>query len=239
MIYKGMKNLKLFEDFTEELFNLPVFVEWTDEEDEKFSDLVYPVLEPFEGDYFELDEPSRGYGKWEESNDLRADYWLTKDSMNKLGILTHPELKKMQEIFPDNHREYKRKDWQGKEVTGYSVIQPIFGNFYWYAIPEERNGKPYWGRKKEKIWLIAKDAYGKYRVAHGEVSELRSLWNSAKPWENLEDLVKSEIPTLKEIAQYFNDHLEDEKDAWDREAESNSRDDDDYRATIDYNWYNR
>jgi len=92
---------------------------------------------------------------------------------------------------------------------------------------------------KEKIWLIAKDAYGKYRVAHGEVSELRSLWNSAKPWENLEDLVKSEIPTLKEIAQYFNDHLEDEKDAWDREAESNSRDDDDYRATIDYNWYNR
>jgi len=35
MIYKGMKNLKLFEDFTEELFNLPVFVEWTDEEDEK------------------------------------------------------------------------------------------------------------------------------------------------------------------------------------------------------------
>lgn len=235
-----MKNIKLFEDFTEELFNLPVFTEWTDEEDVKFSDLVYPVLEPFQGDYFILEEPSKRYGESRESDDIKVDYWLTKNSMIKLGLIeSRDEIKKMQELFPDNHRRYTTKDWQGKEVIGFNIIEPIFGNFYWYAIPEDRNGRPYWGNKQEKIWLIAKDPYGNYRVAHGGIKELRSLWNSAKPWENLEDLIKSEIPTLKEIGQHFDGHLQDEKDEWDREAESNERGEDDYRATIDYNWYNR
>lgn len=232
-----MKNLKLYEDFTENLFDLPVFVKWEDEEDEKFTDLVYPVLEPLQGDYFEMDEPSRAYGTWKESGDLRSDNWLTRETLKHLGILTAQELKRLGEVFPDDHKQYKRKDWQGKEIIGYTVITPIFGNFYWYSVLEEKNGKKV--RGKDRFWLIAKDAYGKYRVAHGEEKELRNLWNSAKAWENLEDLVRSEIPTLKEIGKHFDGHLEDQKDEWEREEQSNTDDDDDYRSTIDYNWYNR
>jgi hypothetical protein len=213
-----MKHLSLYESFAEEMFDIPIFNPWTNEEDELLFDMTEPVLREFESDNFILDEPSRSYGDWQDVSDLVCPYWLVHKAIQKLRILDTNEMGILKEAFPDRKRSYEYKNSLTGQISKRESTSPqIFGTFYWYSVPAGDTPK-IWSRRKEMIWLIAKDSMGRFRAVNGEEKELRSLWDKAKKWDDLKSLIESEIPKLKDIAQYFEKHLELEIDEWESEA---------------------
>lgn len=222
-----MRHLSLYESFAEEIFNIPIFNPWTDEEDDLLFDLTYPVLDQFEGENFIIDEPSRNYGRWDDVSDIVSANWLIHESISFLGILDKTEQSILREAFPDQKKSYQYKDIiTGQPKTREYNSSQIFGTFYWYSVPDGEAMKP-WSKRKEMFWLIAKDSMGKFRAINGTKSELRNLWNGAKKWEDLKSLIESELPTLKDIAQYFDKHLEIEIEEWKSEEM-------DYHSRYDY-----
>lgn len=227
MIYKAMRHLSLYESFAEEIFNIPIFNPWTDEEDDLLFDLTYPVLDQFQGKNFIIDEPSRNYGSWDDVSDIVSSYWLVHKSISSLGMLDRNEESILREAFPDKKKSYEYKN----PITGQPTIREynssqIFGTFYWYSIPDGEPMKP-WSKRKEMFWMIGKDSMGKFRAINGPKKDLRNLWNQAKKWEDLKSLIESELPTIRDIAQYFDKHLEIEIKEWESEEM-------DYRSRYDY-----
>jgi hypothetical protein len=214
-----MNHIRLYENFAEELFDVPVFYPLTDDEDNLFLEESGDILKEFEGKYFELDEPSTHFGSWNDSSDLRCHYWLTSKTM-PAGILNNIEFSNLKLSFPDEEKTYKYRE-VGIEKERKYKFPKIFGHFFWYSIPVE----PKRSSRREMYWVMAKDSFGKFRAINGEMKELRNLWNSAKKWNSLEDLIKSETPTLKSIGKYFNDHVEFQRDEWESEETNSSSDD--------------
>ena len=87
----------------------------------------------------------------------------------------------------------------------------VYGTFIWYSIK---------GPKRQyRIWLIAKDEDHLFRAIDAEYitqgkqnTILRSAWDSAKQWEDLDALLAEQIPHLKSIGKYVQEHCENEED---------------------------
>jgi hypothetical protein len=203
-----MNNLKTFESFSRDAFNLPLFNEMTDEEDEKVSDALYKGLGEFQNNFFQMDEPSTGFRANEDIEvETRADYWLVNPTVNDLEILSDAEFKNLESLYPK--KKITRVTVNGKDHSYYFNV--VYGTFIWYSIK---------GPKRQyRIWLIAKDEDHLFRAIDAEYitygkqnTILRSAWDSAKQWEDLDVLLAEQIPHLKSIGKYVQEHCENEED---------------------------
>jgi hypothetical protein len=211
-----MNNLKTFESFASEIFGLPFFLEVTDEEDEKISDALYKGLGEFEDNYFDMDEPSLGLKEAQEEYDseVRADYWLANPTVEYLNILDKTEMDNLKAAHPNKTHV--------SSVGGREWKWPvIYGTFIWYSIkpPRKEPGMTKTPEREHRIWMIAKDDEGSFKAIDARYfpnkeknPELRSALNTAKSWENLDALLESQIPHLKSIGKYVQEHCRNEYD---------------------------
>ena len=209
-----MNNLKTFESFSSDIFGLPIFQGVTDEEDEKISSALHESLGEFQNAYFNLDEPSLGLKDAQEEmdGDIRSDYWLANPTVEYLRIVNPIEMNDLKKSHPD-----KEHQSAGSKRTWKWPV--IYGTFIWYSIkpPKRQPGMTSSPTREHRIWMIAKDTdYSfraidtKYVTAGNPNPELRSAWDSAKPWEDLDTLLASQIPHLKSIGKYVQEHCENE-----------------------------
>jgi hypothetical protein len=222
-----MNNLKTFESFTAEIFGLPFFLEVTDEEDEKISEALYKGLGEFEDSYFDMDEPSLALKEVIEDYDseVRADFWLANSTVEYLHILDKTEMDILKSAYP-----YKiHKSPIGGREWKWPVI---YGTFIWYSIKPQKKepGMTKSPEREHRIWMVAKDGDGLFKAIDAKYfpnetknPELRSALSSAKAWEDLDALLESQIPHLKSIGKYVQEHCkneENEKQAIKSEVES-------------------
>lgn len=214
-----MKKLKVFEAFVDELWGILVFNELTMEEDEKIGEMVNDTLGEFQNNYFEMDEPSTHFN---DDENIRADYWLVNKTLRELNILDSIEMDNLNKSYPDKERKIE-SNWGGKPRVHVYNTPAIYGQFIWYSIKEGR-GRQY------RIWMIAKDKDHSFRAVDAEYATygrkntaLRSAWDSAKQWDDLDALLASQVPHLKSIGKFIQEHCEyeyDELEQAKRDAES-------------------
>jgi len=203
-----MNNLKTFESFSRDVFGLPFFNEVTNEEGEKIDTMVYDALKEFENSNFEMDEPSLNFGSNDDpENKTRSDYWLANPTVKALRILDSAEMSNLESSYPK--KKHRSITINGKENSFYFDV--IYGNFIYYSIAE-RVGRQY------RIWMIGKDEDHLFRAIDAKYdyskhnTEIRNAWNSAKQWDDLDALLATQIPHLKSIGKYIQDHCRDEEE---------------------------
>jgi hypothetical protein len=204
-----MKKLKVFEAFVDELWGILVFNELTMEEDEKIGEMVNDTLGEFQNDYFEMDEPSTHFN---DDENVRADYWLVNKTIKELNILDNIEMDNLNKAYPGKDRKIEYTAWYGKPSVKVYNTPAIYGQFLWYSIKEGK-GRQY------RIWMIAKDKDHLFRAVDAEYAtygrkniELRSAWDSAKQWDNLDALLASQVSHLKSIGKFIQEHCQYEYD---------------------------
>jgi hypothetical protein len=215
-----MKKLKVFEAFVDELWGILVFNELTMEEDEKIGEMVNNTLDEFQNDYFEMDEPSTHFN---DDENVRADYWLVNKTIKELNILDNIEMDNLNKAYPGKDRKIEYTAWYGKSSVQVYNTPAIYGQFLWYSIKEGRE-------RQYRIWMIAKDKDHLFRAVDAEYAtygrkntELRSNWDSAKQWDDLDALLASQVSHLKSIGKFIQEHCEYEHDGLEqarREAEA-------------------
>lgn len=203
-----MKKLKVFEAFVDELWGILVFNELTLEEDEKIGEMVNNTLDEFQNNYFEMDEPSTHFN---DDENIRADYWLVNKTVQELKILDKIEVDNLNKSYPgkNNRREYNS---MGKPKILEWNSPAIYGQFIWYSILD--------GKKRQyRIWMIGKDKDHLFRAVDAEYATygkentaLRSAWDNAKQWDDLDALLASQVPHLKSIGKFIQEHCEYEYD---------------------------
>jgi len=220
-----MNNLKTFESFSRDVFGLPFFSEVSDEEGEKIDTMVYDTLKEFENSYFEMDEPSLGFGSNDDpENKTRSDYWLANSTVRDLRILNDSEMSNLESTYPK--KRHNSIMVNGREHAYEFAV--IYGNFIYYSIK---------GPKRQyRIWMIGKDEDHLFRSVDAEYvygktnTTIRDAWDSAKQWDDLDALLASQIPHLKSIGKYVQEHCKNE----DEEKEEVKRDyDDDPNAGLE------
>ena len=220
-----MNNLKTFESFSRDVFGLPFFSEVSDEEGEKIDTTVYETLKEFEDSSFEMDEPSLGFGSNDDpENKTRSDYWLANPTVRDLRILNDSEMSNLESTYPK--KRHNSIMVNGKEHAYEFAV--IYGNFIYYSIK---------GPKRQyRIWMIGKDEDHLFRSVDAEYvygktnTTIRDAWDSAKQWDDLDALLASQIPHLKSIGKYVQEHCKNE----DEEKEEVKRDyDDDPNAGLE------
>jgi len=221
---KRILPFKIFEALEHDLFDVPLFSPVNDQEDEIISDFTHEILKKFEGNYFQMDEPSTGFGNWDNSNELRADYWLTVETVDNLHIATPKEVKILEEHVPDRQIEYK--DWKTGE-SKFRTFPENFGTFFWYSVPKDPNRRR--GDRQGRIWMVVKDGWGEFRAFDDEYNsgitrntKLREAFEKAKPHKDLKALLETQRTHLNAIGKYFEPHLDAEVDAWESEAADNA-----------------
>lgn len=213
-----MQHIKIFEDFARELFGFPIFSEWVyEEDDDKFTDLVYPILEPFQGEYFQLDEPSKKFTPVDPQklSDFVCQFYITVSSLRDLNRFNRFESDPSQKIVMDEKEINILEKAFPSEVRPYGTTEKLFGVFYWYSYDYREKKSPY-----DQIWMVAKNDNGKFKCANGNIGKVMEEWiNSEREFDDLESLVKDQEETLREIGKRFNTHLEGPVEAFRRENE--------------------
>ena len=225
-----MDKLKKFESFSRDAFGLPFFNEMTLEEDEKVGDALSEGLGEFQNSYFEMDEPSTSFGNNDDPEvKTRSDFWLVNPTIRDLQILSDAEFKELELLYPK--KKHTSITVNGKDHSYYFDV--VYGTFIWYSIK---------GPKRQyRVWLIGKDEDHLFRAIDAEYltygkknTLIRSAWDSAKQWEDLDALLADQIPHLKSIGKYVQEHCENEED--EKEAARNEEEEDPNAGIEPWKW---
>ena len=231
-----MNKLKTFESFARDSFSLPFFNGMTLEEDEKVADALHKALGEFQNNYFEMDEPNLHFRDNQDLEETtRADYWLANDNVSDLNILSKHELDILKSLYPDETRKSSFPNSKGEYREW--KMPAIYGTFLWYSIMKP--GSKYKCDKREyRVWLVGKDEDHLFRVidaeylTHGKSNTIiRSAWDSAKKWEDLDSLLADQISHLRSIGTHIQEHCECEED--EKDSMRNEIDHDDPNAGLE------